>query len=349
MHGCRCLSQTTATDSSITTTFYVRYTSIMSCLCSGVKGFQRLSDDPMRLLQLKADVQFFTRSTADRCAVDIVDLACDLASLGYEIKVRYAEGGGANCFKNLCHEFILVKVLALELRVYALPDAAPVRADNACQKFGITSAVSMQATGDSKGCDVVVECGFHDHFRIPCATAAYSKLFNQLPAVYVGTTENMSPLVDVISREMARSFLEEGVTMPPWRGSKALMSKWIPQRAIDRLPGQASPRSRTVSVATSDIARSVRDQAARPAVSAVAEARVDTAGEPRTTGHSERGEGARTEIGALPRPIGCAERASSLRTPSTWHLRRSTACARGSPVLSVKLGFDYPGARPSMQ
>lgn len=71
----------------------------------------------MRLLQLKADVQFFTRSTADRCAVDIVDLACDLASLGYEIKVRYAEGGGANCFKNLCHEFILVKVLALHLRV----------------------------------------------------------------------------------------------------------------------------------------------------------------------------------------------------------------------------------------
>lgn len=62
------------------------------------------------MLQLKADVQFFTRNTADGAAVDIVGLACDLANLGYEIKVRYAEGGGANCFKNLCHEFILVKV-----------------------------------------------------------------------------------------------------------------------------------------------------------------------------------------------------------------------------------------------
>lgn len=62
------------------------------------------------LLQLKADVQFFTRSSADRGAADIVGLGCSLANLGYEIKVRYAEGGGANCFKNLCHEFILVKV-----------------------------------------------------------------------------------------------------------------------------------------------------------------------------------------------------------------------------------------------
>lgn len=49
----------------------------------------------------------------DRGAVDIVGLGCNLSNLGYEIKVRYAEGGGANCFKNLCHEFILVKVCAV--------------------------------------------------------------------------------------------------------------------------------------------------------------------------------------------------------------------------------------------
>lgn len=208
----------------------------------------------------------------------------------------------------------------------------------------------MQGTGDSKGSEVVVECGFHDHFRIPCATAAYSKLFDQLPAIYVGTTENMSPLVDVISREMARSFLEKGVTMPPWRGAKALMSKWMPQRAIDRLPGQASPRSRSTPFTSGEIARTVVDDAVQRTVSAVAEARVDAVGVNRTAGASDRGEAGRTEIGALPRHVGCAERSSSIRSASTWHLRHSTACCGGgSPVLSVKLGFDFPGAPSPMK
>lgn len=56
-------------------------------------------------------MQLFARSNGGGGAVDIVGLGCSLANLGYEIKVRYAEGGGANCFKNLCHEFIIVKVL----------------------------------------------------------------------------------------------------------------------------------------------------------------------------------------------------------------------------------------------
>eukprot|EP00892_Ulva_mutabilis_P000211 jgi/Ulvmu1/10190/UM006_0146.1 len=263
--------------------------------------------------QLKADVQFFSRSNSETGVADILGLACNLANLGYEIKVRYAEGGGANCFKNLCHEFILVK-----------------------------------GRGDSKGSDVVVECGFHDHFRIPCATRAYSKLFDQLPAVYVGTVQNMSPLVELISHEMSRSFLEKGVTMPPWRGARALMSKWSPQRSIDRLPGQASPRSRSTPMSSAEVAAA--DTSVQRKVSAVAEARVDTAAEHRPVSASDRSEAARTDIGALARPVGCPDRPSSMRATSTWHLRQgSRACSGGSPVLSVKLGFDFPAARAPLQ
>lgn len=62
------------------------------------------------LMQLKADVTYFRRQLGGGPSVDIVDLACSLTHLGHEVKVRYAEGGGPNCFRNLFHEFLLVKV-----------------------------------------------------------------------------------------------------------------------------------------------------------------------------------------------------------------------------------------------
>jgi hypothetical protein len=62
-------------------------------------------------LQLKADVSYFMCQAEDEgVEVDIVDLACSLTCMGYDTKVRYAEGGGTNCFKNLFHEFLLIKV-----------------------------------------------------------------------------------------------------------------------------------------------------------------------------------------------------------------------------------------------
>jgi hypothetical protein len=66
------------------------------------------------LLQVKADVLFFLQLMREQHeVVDIVDLACSLSSVGHDVKVRQAVGGGQNCFKNLHHEFLLVKVRAL--------------------------------------------------------------------------------------------------------------------------------------------------------------------------------------------------------------------------------------------
>jgi hypothetical protein len=64
-------------------------------------------------MQLKDDVIRFVRQANQEepgQPLDIVDLACALVSVGHQVKVRQAVGGGQNCFKNLYHEFILVKV-----------------------------------------------------------------------------------------------------------------------------------------------------------------------------------------------------------------------------------------------
>lgn len=65
-------------------------------------------------LQLRQDVLSFVRCMReDNFDVDPIDLACSLASMGYSCRMRRAVGGnigGQDCFKNLFHEFLLVKV-----------------------------------------------------------------------------------------------------------------------------------------------------------------------------------------------------------------------------------------------
>lgn len=157
--------------------------------------------------QLEADVSYFKATMAAEGEVDIVDLACLLASVGHDVRVRSALGGGtSNYFRNLSHEFLLVK--------------------NAQECPGV---------------ELVVECNFQEHFRIPCATIAYDALLRSVPEVFVGTLTRMAPLVESLVREMCKCFALQQVTVPPWRSARSIMSKWAPQKAEDWSP-DASPR-----------------------------------------------------------------------------------------------------------
>ena len=74
-------------------------------------------------LQLLEDVEYFMAEMREAGEeIDIVELACSLTSTGHDVKVRQALGGGENCFKNLYHEFLLVKVPlhSIHRRVLAL-------------------------------------------------------------------------------------------------------------------------------------------------------------------------------------------------------------------------------------
>lgn len=63
------------------------------------------------VVQVRSDVLFFLQLMKEGDTEgDVVDLACSLASLGHGVTVRQAVGGGENCFKNLFHEFLLIKV-----------------------------------------------------------------------------------------------------------------------------------------------------------------------------------------------------------------------------------------------
>ena len=212
----------------------------------------------------------------------------------------------------------------------------------------------MQGKADSAGTEIVVECGFSEHFLIPCATHAYSKLYENLPSVFVGPIQQMAPLVELIVHEMSKSFAEKGITMPPWRGCRAIMSKWAPQKATDRLPSEAaSPRAESAASSSElDTPPALGHQSASGAVdrentSAGPDDRRGTTGsvpcyEKLVGPGTRKPSGKSTTVGLLA-PV-CAvdvTKASGLRATPAGHLRHSRGCR--SPTWSIKVGFDSPG------
>jgi uncharacterized protein (TIGR01615 family) len=205
------------------------------------------------------------------------------------------------------------------------------------------SCARLQGRGDCAGRELIVECAFRDHFRIPCDSPEYASLLTAVPAVYVGSAGAMAPIVELVTHEMARAFAERGLTMPPWRSARSMMSKWAPQRATDRLPQCDAPRGRSVSPAAAN-------ESSNGGTGPLASARCGGGGDPRAQAAQVAVDAApRGDAGALPRAV---RRWSAGRTgQSLLGHDHHKPFGGGSPVLSVKVGFDFPrpGAHPGQR
>lgn len=147
--------------------------------------------------------------------VDVVILATRLSTVGYRVHLRNAIGGGngSNCFRNLRNEFLIVEA------------------------------------EDVFGEDYVVEARFKDHFTISHPTERYAGVMNMVPEVIVAPASAIKPLVQLLCYEISLAFDTQGLSLPPWRHPKSLLSKWLPAKLQDvdmstpaETPGGLSPR-----------------------------------------------------------------------------------------------------------
>lgn len=93
-------------------------------------------------------------------------------------------------------------------------------------------------------CEYIVDTNFREHFRIPHPTTTYAALLNAIPEEFVGTAAKLQPLVQLITQQMTQAFTKQGLTCPPWRQAKSVLSKWLPARSKDYdLSQPASPTS----------------------------------------------------------------------------------------------------------
>ena len=66
---------------------------------------------------------------------------------------------------------------------------------------------------------------FREQFEISHPTPRYSGLLAMLPQVLVAPPAQLAPLVQLLCAEMSLAFEQHGLSLPPWRESKSLLSK----------------------------------------------------------------------------------------------------------------------------
>ena len=71
----------------------------------------------------------------------------------------------------------------------------------------------------------VLQPHFREQFEISHPTPRYSGLLAMLPSVMVGTAAQLTPLVQLLCAEMSLAFEQHGLSLPPWRQSKSILSK----------------------------------------------------------------------------------------------------------------------------
>lgn len=74
---------------------------------------------------------------------------------------------------------------------------------------------------------LVLEPDIKAHFVISRPTAGYQRLVDALPNHFVGTHKRLVELVDFLCEQMLVSFRENGMSVPPWRKNKSILSKWF--------------------------------------------------------------------------------------------------------------------------
>lgn len=89
-----------------------------------------------------------------------------------------------------------------------------------------------------------MELSLRDQFSVAHPSQAYTAyLAQRVPQLFVGSPTQLASIVAAAAQQMALSFVEAGMSTPPWRTEKALLSKWeldVPRRAA---AAAATPRA----------------------------------------------------------------------------------------------------------
>lgn len=158
-----------------------------------------------RLLQLHTAVEVEYAEAQAHAALEPSTLAAGLSRLGYTALLHTPGDHDKALRRKLCglrHDYVTV----------CLPDA-----------------------GEAGTHSVVVDPHFKDAFVVAHPTARYRAVLDAVPAIVVATKVSLRRAVALLSREMALSFSDQGLSTPPWRTATAMLSRWELQ------PGAAFP------------------------------------------------------------------------------------------------------------
>ncbi|KAG7587346.1 PDDEXK-like [Arabidopsis thaliana x Arabidopsis arenosa] len=77
--------------------------------------------------------------------------------------------------------------------------------------------------------NLIIDLDFKSQFELAKQTQAYKDMTEMLPKVFVATEWRLRRVVSLVCGEMKKSMEKEGMSRPPWRSSRYMLSKWLPE------------------------------------------------------------------------------------------------------------------------
>ncbi|PSR86319.1 Protein of unknown function DUF506, plant protein [Actinidia chinensis var. chinensis] len=95
-----------------------------------------------------------------------------------------------------------------------------------------------------------IDLDFAGEFAIARPTNHYDRMFQTLPRVFVGRSEELKQIVKVMSDAAKRSLKSRGLSLPPWRKNRYMQNKWFGsyRRTANAFPSMPLPANRGLAV-----------------------------------------------------------------------------------------------------
>lgn len=134
-------------------------------------------------------------------AVEVKDVASQLNSEGYRVKLRSSLGAKNKdrYLTALRHDIIVAYVLC-----------------------------------NGQELEAFIDISFRESFSISRPTDKYAALLDMVPEVFVGTKTQLVRLVALLAEEADNSFKAAELNVPPWRKTKTVLTKWFPVNMDER-------------------------------------------------------------------------------------------------------------------
>lgn len=102
---------------------------------------------------------------------------------------------------------------------------------------------------------IIVDIDFQSQFEIARPTSQYKHVYQALPAVYVGITDRLLQILNLMAEAVKRSLKKKGMFLPPWRKPEYVKAKWF--SSYKRTTNEASQSKNAKDAAGSGIASNI--------------------------------------------------------------------------------------------
>lgn len=199
--------------------------------------------DLSRVLQLASHMQLVQTLLADdtRYGLDVFEVAEGLRKLGHAVTIRNALGGGGGneCLRNLRHRFLSCRMQgvhcfsSLQVPYSSILCFSRLSSELACMGLQQADQLTWWFAGAHGPAMYIVDPCFKEQFEIPHISDRYTSILADVPVSFIGTEEQVIAVVEVMSKEISRAFQQANATLPPWRQTASMLSKWQPRKSED--------------------------------------------------------------------------------------------------------------------